>query len=292
MPDPIHYIERTRRWYAALGYETAYKWADHCSEPVPFTPLRKPLSQTRVAIITTAALFDPDKGDQGPGAAYNGGAKFFSIYRHPATESADTRISHIAYDRDNTAATDQRTWLPLKALHNAYSAGRIGETERYFYGLPTNRSQRVTRDVYAPQLLTMLKGDNVDAVILMPNCPVCHQSVTLVARHLEARTIPTVIMGCAKDIVERAGAPRFVFSDFPLGNSAGKPHDPQSQADKLSLALDLLETAERSETVQSPQVWDLSQRWKEDYSNPDRFTAEELSVRRREFDTQKAAVRN
>ncbi len=66
--------------------------------------------------------------------------------------------------------------------------------------------------------------------MLVPNCPVCHQTVSLVARHLEANGIPTVVMGCAKDIVEHAAVPRFLFSDFPLGNSAGKPHDEASQA--------------------------------------------------------------
>jgi hypothetical protein len=49
--------------------------------------------------------------------------------------------------------------------------------------------------------------------------------------------LPPVIMGSAKDIVEHCGVPRFVFSDFPLGNSAGKPHDPTSQRETLSLAL-------------------------------------------------------
>lgn len=31
--------------------------------------------------------------------------------------------------------------------------------------------------------------------------------------------------GCAKDIVEHAAVSRFLFSDFLLGNSAGKPQD-------------------------------------------------------------------
>ena len=61
--------------------------------------------------------------------------------------------------------------------------------------------------------------------------------MSLVARHLEANGIPTVVMGCAKDIVEHCGVPRFLFSDFPLGNPAGKPCDVASQAATLELAL-------------------------------------------------------
>jgi len=54
---------------------------------------------------------------------------------------------------------------------------------------------------------------------------VCHQTVSLAARHLEENGIATVVMGCAKDIVEYCGVPRFLFSDFPLGNAAGRPKE-------------------------------------------------------------------
>ena len=81
----------------------------------------------------------------------------------------------------------------------------------------------------------------------------CHQTVSLAARYLEEHGIPTVVMGCAKDIVEYAGVPRFLFSDFPLGNPAGRPHDPESQAFTLELALRVLETAPGPRTtVQNP----------------------------------------
>ena len=68
--SPIPYMRRTREYYAAIGYTTPYRWAHYLL--APFTKLTKPLSQCKVAIITTAAPYQPDKGDQGPGAAYNG----------------------------------------------------------------------------------------------------------------------------------------------------------------------------------------------------------------------------
>jgi hypothetical protein len=132
----------------------------------------------------------------------------------------------------------------------------------------------------------------VDAVVLVPNCPVCHQTIALVARHLEANGISTVVMGCAKDIVEHAAVPRFLFSDFPLGNSAGKPHDPDSQAFTLELALRLLEAAPAAQTtVQSPLRWSADASWKRDYNNVALLSAEELDRRRREFDAQKEIAR-
>ena len=116
----------------------------------------------------------------------------------------------------------------------------------------------------------------------------CHQTVSLAARHLEANGIPTVIMGCAKDIVEYVGVPRFLFSDFPLGNPAGRPNDPESQAVTLELALRVLEAAPVPRTtVQSPMRWSDSADWKLDYSNIARLSSDEIARRRAEFDRQK-----
>ena len=109
--------------------------------------------------------------------------------------------------------------------------------------------------------------------------------MSLIARHLEENGIPTVVMGCAKDIVEQCGVPRFLFSDFPLGNSAGKPNDPESQALTLDLALKVLETAVAPRTtVQSPLRWNDDGRWKIDFSNVEQMSEEELAKRREAFD--------
>ena len=116
--------------------------------------------------------------------------------------------------------------------------------------------------------------------------------MSLVARHLEANGIPTVIMGCAKDIVEHCGVPRFLFSDFPLGNSAGKPFDADSQAQTLELALRVLESAPAPRTtVQSPQRWSDDALWKPEYSNIAKLTPEDIAERRKEFDNVKATIK-
>jgi D-proline reductase (dithiol) PrdB len=155
--------------------------------------------------------------------------------------------------------------------------------------LPTNRSQRTTLDVDCVDLLNLVKADAADAAILVPNCPVCHQSVALAARVLEEAGIATVIMGCAKDILEHAGVPRLLFSDFPLGNAAGKPGDAASQDMTLNLALDLLESAEAPRsTVTSPLVWSDDHAWKKDYSNIALLSPEDIARRRAEFDRGKA----
>jgi hypothetical protein len=117
--------------------------------------------------------------------------------------------------------------------------------------------------------------------------------VSLVARHFEADGLPTVIMGCAKDIVEHCGVPRFLFSDFPLGNSAGRPFDADSQAATLELALRVLETAPAPRTtVQSPQRWSDDASWKLDYNNLATLTPGDIAERRKEFESVKATIKD
>src|SRR5207342_872799 len=108
---PIPYLQRIRTYYQALGYGAPYEWA-HCAD-VPFHPLQKPLSDCRIALITTAAPYQPDKGDQGPGAPYNAKAKFYAVYSGDTARDHDLRIAHVAIDRRHTTAEDSATWFPL-----------------------------------------------------------------------------------------------------------------------------------------------------------------------------------
>src|SRR5207244_3105826 len=88
-------------------------------------------------------------------------------------------------------------------------------------------------------------------------------------------------MGCAKDIVEHCGVPRFLFSDFPLGNSAGRPFDRESQAQTLELALRVLESAPGARTtVQSPLRWSEDASWKCDYLDLTKLSPDKMAERK------------
>ncbi len=105
----------------------------------------------------------------------------------------------------------------------------------------------------------------------------CHQTVSLVARHLEAGGISTVIVGSARDVVEHCGVPRFLFTDFPLGNPCGKPWDVEMQRRIVGHALDLLESATAPRTtVQTPFIWSEDSSWRERYARIDPSQAENL----------------
>ncbi len=284
---PVPYLERTRRYYEALGYGEPYRWAHYAH--VPFARLAAPLARCTLAIVTTAAPYRADAFAPDTEVAYQAKGKFHAVYSADSAIDPDLRITHVAIDFEHTRADDAGTWFPLRALRRAASAGRIRAIGPRFHGMPTNRSQRHTLEVDVPELVARCRADRVDAALLVANCPVCHQTLALAARALEAVGIATVLMGCAKDIVERVGVPRFVFSDFPLGNAAGRPHDPASQDATLALALDLLEAAPAPRTtVQSPLVWSDDPAWKLDYANVDRLTPDEIARRRKAFERAKA----
>jgi len=99
--------------------------------------------------------------------------------------------------------------------------------------------------------------------------------VSLTARHLEENGIPTVIIGSALDIVTHCGVPRFLFTDLPLGNPLGHPHDREEQAMIVGLGLSLFESAERpGTTVHAPVRWSDSDDWRARYAevNPEQIT--------------------
>ena len=161
----IDYIPRSHAYYSAQGYKP-YRWARFAD--VPFCRLDKPLADSRVVLITTAAPLKENAGDQGPGAAYNADAKFFEVFTQPLAPVPDLRISHIGYDRKHCQATDPNTWLPVKALEDARDDGIIGELAEELIGVPTNRSQRVTMEQDAPLVLDACRRLGVEAALLVP----------------------------------------------------------------------------------------------------------------------------
>src|SRR5262249_35892703 len=116
---PIPYMQRIRDYYQGLGYDAPYRRAHHVG--APFQPLQRPLSDCRVALITTAAPYQPGKGNQGQGAPYNAAAKFYSVYS--GDNVVDLRISHVAIDRQHTTAEDSNTWFPLPQLRRCAATG-------------------------------------------------------------------------------------------------------------------------------------------------------------------------
>ena len=238
---PVRYMERTRHYYRALGYATDYVWATFAD--VPFTPLPRPLPDLRIALITTASP-----------AGFDGVKRVWSGAVSPPPQQLFT--DNVAWDKESTHTNDRASFLPIEAASELAREGLFKGLTARFHGVPTEYSQRKTIEEDAPEILARVREDGADAAILCPLCPVCHQTTSLVARHLEANQIPTVIIGSALDVVEHCGVARFYFTDFPLGNPCGHPYERGMQREIVRNALALFETAKAPRTtVKSPFTW-------------------------------------
>lgn len=157
----VSYIDRTREFYAAQGYERPYRWA-HFDE-VPFTPLPKPLPECRVTVITTAA---PWRGEAPVDGVLRGDREVWSGSTADPPARLDT--AHLAWDRESTHTDDRESFLPLGALAELAREGRVAGLAPRFHGVPTDYSQRRTLEQDAPEVLRRCREDGADAALLVP----------------------------------------------------------------------------------------------------------------------------
>jgi hypothetical protein len=108
--------------------------------------------------------------------------------------------------------------------------------------------------------------------------------VSLVARVLEEGGLSTVTFTNARDIAASAGNPRQIFLNYPLGNPAGRPHDPENQREVMRAGLKLLEEADRPGIiVDLPHVWSEDNLWMKKFMTDEQpFLSEEAEKRRQE----------
>ena len=270
---PIAYLARVRKYYQALGYGAPYEWA-HYAE-VPFRPLAKPLSRVPGRDRHDGGAVPARPGRPGPRRALQ---RRREVLRRlfGRREPRRSRPAHLAR-RDRPPAHDGRGRAHLVPARGAAPRrggradrrGRAALSRRADEPQPSHDARRST----APRSSRAAAPTASTPRSSSPTARSATRRSSLVARLLEESGIASVVMGCAKDIVEHVGVPRFVFSDFPLGNAAGRPHDVASQDATLALALALLEAAPAARTtVQSPLRWSDSAEWKLDYCNIARST--------------------
>ena len=148
----VSYIDKSREYYLARGYENPYRWAHY--EDAPFAPLAKPLSQSRVALITTAALNRENL------------TEIYAATTDPPPIAMYT--DHRSWDKKATHTRDVESFLPIQRIREFAAAGRIGGPSPRFYGVPADFSQRRTIDQRAPAVLELCRADAVDFAVLVP----------------------------------------------------------------------------------------------------------------------------
>jgi D-proline reductase (dithiol) PrdB len=160
MSDPIDYIERTRDQYAALGYPP-YRWVVNEQAP-PFTPLSRPLAESRVALIASGGIYRVGQ----IAFHFKDDTSFRAIESDVA--QADLRFAHFAYDMTD-ARRDANVVFPSATLQDLARLGRIGSLARNAYTFMGGiYSARKVRDLLAPALADRLVADEVDVAIMVP----------------------------------------------------------------------------------------------------------------------------
>jgi len=157
----VSYIDRTREFYAAQGYEAPYRWARN--PEVPFTPLPRPLAEATVTLVTTASPFTDREVRDG---VLRGGKEVWS----GATAEPPERLftDDLAWDKEATHTDDVESFLPIRALESWVGEGRVGAVAKRFHGVPTDYSQRRTLEQDAPEVLRRCQEDGVDVALLVP----------------------------------------------------------------------------------------------------------------------------
>lgn len=156
-------------------------------------------------------------------------------------EGLDLRFTARGY---NPAAVGQdvNSQLPVERLLEFENNGIIGQLNGVFWsfsGYLTDAGSVV--ETLAPILIERLKRYEVQAALLVPASRLCHQSIGLVARAIEASGIPTMTLAVLKEVVESVRPPRVALYNGELGSVAGKPNFPEHQRRVLDESLRLIE---------------------------------------------------
>ncbi len=147
-------------------------------ETAPFTPLRKPIAQSRVLLITSSGHFvdgdDPEPFGVVGMTQDEAAARIDDFLREAPTLSViprdtapgDLRVRHGGYDI-RSAQRDPNVTLPRDQLLEAEAAGRIGGLAADLLSFPGATAQGRLLKVL-PQWLERIRGADVDLALLVP----------------------------------------------------------------------------------------------------------------------------
>ena len=189
---------------------------------VPFTPYDRDLSSATVALISAAGVYLPDQEafpTEDPGDV--------SYRVIPAvTEASTLRIAHHHYDHSE-ADTDPNIVFPIDTLRELAAEGVIAAVneQNYSYGFTTR-----LRELYEttfPELADKVERSKTKLVLLTAGCPeTCHRSIANLAREIEARGIPTLIISASPAATESVRPPRaMTWEGVAIGRVIGRAAD-------------------------------------------------------------------
>lgn len=248
MAEIIENIEEWRRHYAdwKRGADTGDINDDYPfvkNRRAPFRPARRALPMLNLALISSAGAYinGTDAFDK---TVAEGDLTFREI---PAEiEAEDLVFAARGYD-PAAVQQDINSQLPLGRLFEFESNGIIGQLNAVFWsfcGFIPNAARLA--DEMVPNLLERLNRYEVQAALLIPASRLCHQSVSLAARAIEAAGIPTMTLAVERNIVEMVRPPRAAVYKGEFGSVSGRPNWPEHQRRVLDEALRLIEPMDQA----------------------------------------------
>lgn len=160
----VRYIDKTREYYKSQGYEKPYGWANF--DEVPFTPLKKPFAESRLALVSTSEVAVRTWDDQRTPLERGEGG---NVYEIPSdTPASDIYSQSKSFDRFATTLEDVNAFFPVTRLKEFEAEGRFGSLAPTMLGVYNAYSQRKTREVDAPEVLSRLQSEAVDVALLTP----------------------------------------------------------------------------------------------------------------------------
>ena len=157
---PIDYIDRTKKQYEALGFQ-AYQWVEN-QTTVPLTPLRKPVSESKLALIASGGIYALGQ----IAFHFKDDLSFREIDIN--TPQQALRASHFAYDLA-PVRRDPNTVFPVAPLKAQVAEGRLGSlSERAYTFMGGIYSARKVKDILAPAIVHRLLKDQADLALLVP----------------------------------------------------------------------------------------------------------------------------
>ena len=157
----VQYLASITERYEQLGY-TPYRWY-HADEPPPFQPMLKPLSESRLGVISTSGAYAVGQ----VAYHYKDDTSIRAIAKETPTDQV--HFSHITENYLANPRKDPNCIFPIEALREAEAKGLIGElTPSLFSCMGGIYSQRRVREELIPELRAKFKTQAVDTVLLVP----------------------------------------------------------------------------------------------------------------------------
>lgn len=222
--------------------------------PVPWAAPPGSLTETRISLISTAGFHLAGAPPFRTLEVRFGDTSFREI---PHGSDGGTLDLKAPYVDDKYLSQDLEVALPMKALEWLYQQKRVGP--------PAPRHFSFSGGIVHPypglaesagQLEKILREDEVGAIVLLPTCSLCVQTVCIVARELEKRGFPTVAISLLPELSEIVGAPRTLTVRFPFGAPCGNPgHSELHRAVLLEAVWLLVEANGPGEIRASRHAW-------------------------------------